>query len=197
MGCEVLSGINKWDFSRLVPILEAIEKIDSPVKVVAIDGRCASGKTTLAKQLAEVTGAGIIHMDDFFLPQELRTQERLQEPGGNIHYERFKEEVLPSLKLPNHFDYNCFDCGKMCISGKRSISAGVLRIVEGAYSCHPYFGKYMNLKVYSDVVALEQRKRIKERDGERMLENFLGQWIPMEEKYFTEFRIRENADIVV
>ena len=32
-------------------------------------------------------------MDDFFLPMELRTAERLEEPGGNVHYERFSAEV--------------------------------------------------------------------------------------------------------
>lgn len=188
---------NEWDVSRIVPILEALEKVDSKLKVIAIDGRCASGKTTLAQQLAKVTGAGVIQMDHFFLPEELRTPQRLQEPGGNIHYERFKEEVLPALKKPNAFYYNRFDCSNMCIGERCSVSAGVIRIVEGVYSCHPYFKEYMNLRVFCDVSPLEQRKRIKSRDGEKMMENFLGKWIPMEEKYFESYRIREKADVIV
>ena len=54
--------------------------------VVAIDGMAASGKTTAAEQLTEQLGGEVIHMDDFFLPPEMRTEERLSQPGGNVHY---------------------------------------------------------------------------------------------------------------
>ena len=35
--------------------------------IVAIDGRCASGKTTVSKALSEALKATVVHMDDFFL----------------------------------------------------------------------------------------------------------------------------------
>ena len=57
---------------------------------VAIDGRCASGKTTLATALAVSLGATVFHADDFFLRPEQRTAERLSEPGGNMDRERLK-----------------------------------------------------------------------------------------------------------
>ncbi len=34
---------------------------------VAIDGPCASGKTTLSRNLNERFGGNVLHMDDFFL----------------------------------------------------------------------------------------------------------------------------------
>ncbi|MDE7100629.1 MAG: (d)CMP kinase, partial [Anaeroplasmataceae bacterium] len=68
--------------------------------VIVIDGMSASGKSTLALKLANALDANLIHMDDFFLPKELRTLNRYQEAGGNIHYERFKEEVV------NHINEN-------------------------------------------------------------------------------------------
>lgn len=34
---------------------------------IAIDGPCASGKTTLARNLNERFGGNVLHMDDFFL----------------------------------------------------------------------------------------------------------------------------------
>ena len=40
--------------------------------VMAIDGRCAAGKTTLAHRLAANYAGAVIHMDDFFLPAELQ-----------------------------------------------------------------------------------------------------------------------------
>ena len=69
-------------------------------KIIAIDGRSAAGKTTLAEELLAVTGGDILHMDDFFLPPELRTAQRYSEPGGNIHRERFQEEkFMPDMVL--------------------------------------------------------------------------------------------------
>jgi uridine kinase len=37
------------------------------IVIVAIDGKCTSGKTTLAAKLAEIYDCNVFHMDDFFL----------------------------------------------------------------------------------------------------------------------------------
>ena len=66
--------------------------------MVAIDGKCTSGKTTLASKLAEIYDCNVFHMDDFFLRPEQRTSERFAEIGGNVDYERFQEEVLFPLR---------------------------------------------------------------------------------------------------
>ena len=188
----------------LVPLLEVIhnkrQERDRGKRgsfVVAIDGPCASGKTTLAERLAAVTGAGIVHMDDFFLPGELRTKARLEEPGGNIHYERFLEEVSLHLKRGEDFSYRCFDCSTMTFAKERSVSSREMVIVEGSYSCHPLFGNYADIRVYIDVVPEVQLKRIRKRDGEQALEIFKERWIPMEEAYLETYSIRAQADIVI
>ena len=42
-----------------------------PAVLVALDGRCGSGKTTLSAQLAERFPQSItVHTDDFYLPPE-------------------------------------------------------------------------------------------------------------------------------
>ena len=73
--------------------------------IVAIDGKCTSGKTTLASKLAEIYDCNVFHMDDFFLRPEQRTPERFAEVGGNVDYERFQEEVLLPLKSGKAFSY--------------------------------------------------------------------------------------------
>lgn len=189
-------------FLRLFAVLEAVcaegfEEGMSGRCVIAVDGRCASGKTTLAEQLSVVTGAGVIHMDDFFLPSELRSKARLQEPGGNVHYERFREEVLPALGRGEAFTYRRFDCSRMALGEERLVSESDILVVEGAYSCHPKLGDYMTLRVFSDVESEEQLRRILARDGEEALEIFKQRWIPMEENYFAAYGIREQADVVL
>lgn len=167
------------------------------VHTIAIDGRSASGKTSLAKLLAEEIGAEVIHMDDFFLPKELRTEERLSTPGGNVHYERFKEQVLPFLENGEPFTYQKFDCSVMEMGEECQIGVSKWRIVEGAYSCHPILQDYMDLRVFLDVSSKEQMARILERDGNVKAKAFEQRWIPMEEAYFVAYGIKSRADIVV
>ncbi|MCL2372674.1 MAG: hypothetical protein FWC78_04650 [Defluviitaleaceae bacterium] len=152
--------------------------------VIAIDGRAAAGKTTLAANLAKITGACIIHMDDFFLPPQLRTPQRLAQPGGNIHHERFAKEVLPHINSGAAFKYNIFDCSIMAINGQRQIPASPWRIVEGVYSQHPIFGDYANVKLFCDIDKTTQMERILKRNGQKMAERFEKEWLPMEEEYF-------------
>lgn len=178
-------------------VLAALNEVPKDVKVIAIDGRCAAGKTAFAKQLAEITGAGLIYMDDFFLPKEMRTDERLNQPGGDVYYERFAREVLPMIRNAVGFDYMRYDCKNIEFGARRIVPAGVLRIVEGTYSCHPEFGDYMDLRIFCDITGLNQRVKIKMRDGKNSLPLFLDKWIPREERYFTTYGIREQADIIL
>lgn len=185
--------------TRLFPILEAISEKMSAVTplTVAIDGRAASGKTTLAKDLSAVLNAAVIHMDDFFLPPDLRTGERLAEVGGNVHYERFCREVLPRLAEPGAFSYRVFDCGRMDFGGERAVSDAPLRIVEGSYAHHPAFGDYAHVKVFSTVDAEEQMARILRRNGAALAERFRTEWIPKEETYFRTREIEKSAHLCV
>lgn len=193
------SLINQETLRRLYPVLSYLERQgggDKPL-VIALDGRCASGKTTAAQVLAQKLQASVIHMDDFFLPVELRTEERLSVPGGNVHYERFREEVLGRLSGRGDFSYRSFDCSKMELGEERLVKGADLYIVEGAYSTHPALGNYMQLKIFSDVEREVQLQRIRERGGEGALKAFKERWIPLEEAYFAAYRIRETSDIVI
>lgn len=166
-------------------------------RVIAIDGRSASGKTTLAKQLKIILDGQIIHMDDFFLPPAMRNAHRYDEPGGNIHYERFKEEVLPFLKKNKAFSYRIFDCKKNSFNGNRMIWESSWIIVEGAYSTHPAFGNYADLTIFYNITPQEQRRRIFDRNGPQAAKMFQNKWIPLEEKYIDEFEIDSKADLIL
>ena len=165
--------------------------------VVAIDGMAGSGKSTLASLLAGLTGGEVIHMDDFFLPPAKRTAERLAEPGGNVDYERFGEEVCPGLVSGEGFSYGVFDCSVMAVTEKRQIGTASVRIVEGSYAMHPHFGRFADVTVFLHLSPEEQLRRITVRNGERMAEKFKSIWIPMENRYFREKRIAERCRFVI
>ena len=163
--------------------------------VIAIDGCAASGKTTLAKKLSNMFNASVIHMDDFFLPLEKRTEERLNTPGGNIDYERFKEEVVNNLD--NDFTYNVFNCSIMKVDKEVFVKKTNLLIIEGSYSLHPYFGKYYDLSIFLDIDKNDQINRIRNRDGEFMLKKFVDKWIKYETNYHEFYHIKSIADIYI
>ncbi len=170
----------------------ALRGLRSPVNV-AIDGMCGSGKTTLARLLAQVYGGRLFHMDDFFLQPYQRTPERLGEPGGNVDYERFQAEVLEHLGDREGLHYRRYDCGRQELAGEIYMPYCWLNLVEGTYSHHPYFGDIYDLRLFCRVEEQEQLRRIGERDGEKMLERFRKEWIPMEHFYFQACRIEERA----
>ena len=102
--------------------------------VIGIDGRCGSGKSTLAGIISEKYGDGksiTVSTDDFFLPEELRTPERLAAPGGNVHYERFDIEIEPHIYDRKAFDFQTFDCSTMAYGQSKHIDESDILIIEG------------------------------------------------------------------
>ena len=164
--------------------------------LVAIDGSCTSGKTTLATRLAEIYDCNVFHMDDFFLRPEQRTQERYAEVGGNVDYERFREEVLLPLKSGKPFSYRPFDCSTFTLSDPVTVTPRKLNIIEGSYSHHPYFGDPYDLKILLTIPPELQQQRILQRPA-FLHKRFFEEWIPMENRYFEKFRISDKCDVIL
>lgn len=185
-------------YKELVETVIALRNLDFNKKhiVISIDGNSASGKSTLAENLANLLNGEVVHCDDFFLPQEMRTDKRLSEIGGNIHYERLKEEVIDKLRKPTVISYKAYNCQNSSFKNKFLMNKKII-IVEGAYSSHPYFGNYADFKIFLKVDEETQKERILKRNGEEMLKRFINEWIPKENKYFNEFKIEEKADIII
>ena len=184
---------------RYLMILEAIEyHLERKERVcVAIDGRAASGKSTLGDMLTRMYGANLFHMDDYFLRKEQRTAERLAEPGGNVDYERFGDEVLTGIKSARAFAYRPFDCSVMSVGEPITVQPNPVTIVEGSYSLHPALADAYDLKIFLDISPEVQSARILQRDGEAMHQRFVTQWIPLEETYFDKLAIRDTCDFVI
>lgn len=160
---------------------------------VAIDGRCASGKTTLASRLQAQLGGNVYHMDDFFLRPEQRTEERLRQPGGNVDRERFLQEILIPLQQKKPVCYRPFCCQTMLLGAPISVPTANVNIIEGSYSCHPDLWDCYDLHIFLTVSPNEQLKRLSERNPEK-LTAFIERWIPLEERYFSFFDIESRCE---
>ena len=164
--------------------------------LVAIDGSCTSGKSTLAAALARELDCNVFHMDDFFLRFQQRTAERLAETGGNVDYERFREEVLRPLKLGNPFSYRPYDCASGSLKAPVAVEPRPIAIIEGTYSHHPYFEDPYDLRVFLKVSPEVRQNRILQRPA-FLHRRFFEEWIPMEHRYFREFSVEEKSDLVI
>jgi len=180
----------------LALVRRRIDSLDSPHAIIAINGRCGSGKTTLALRLKEALGCNVIHMDHFFLTPGLRTESRLAEPGGNVDYERFNEAVMTPLKKALPFAYRPYDPKTQQFCEDIEIPVHRINIVEGSYSCHPLFKNNYDLKVFLTIDKAEQLRRIRQRNGEDGLQDFIEKWIPLEERYFEFTKISDQCDII-
>ena len=165
--------------------------------LIALDGRCAAGKTTLANRLAEQYVWGVIHLDDFFLQPAQRTSQRLAEPGGNLDRERLISEVLLPLTRHRPGVYRVFDCRTMGFAAvPRPLPAAPVVLLEGSYACHPDLRPLCGLHVFLTVDPGEQLRRLTARNPAR-LQDFRTRWIPMEEQYFRYFHIPETCDLTL
>lgn len=173
-----------------------MELIESGVRIIAIDGRCASGKSTLSEDVKKEVDVNIVKMDDFFLPLSLRTPERFALPGGNVHYERFLDEVIKGILSGEDFSYRVFSCSKMDYEGEKKIILSRPIIIEGSYALHPSFPHYWDRAIFLDVEKEEQLNRLEKRCPEK-LEAFKNKWIPLEEEYFSYYSIPSKADEIL
>lgn len=175
-------------------LVKMAEKLDEPW-IIAIDGRCGSGKSTLGNKLAEMTGADVLHMDDFYLRKEQRTPERYSTPGENVDHERV-EEFLRQWREGNPFTWQKFD-HRTLEPGQTFLKYPIKKlVVEGSYCMHPDLRKYYTLTVFVQAEQETRFARLRKREKENFV-NFEQKWIPLEEKYFQEMHIEEICDVIV
>ena len=170
---------------------------EKPHILVAFEGGSAAGKSTVAEYFQSVYDCNVLHMDDFFLRPEQRTPERLEEIGGNVDYERFFDEVLLPLLSREAFWYTPYDCHLQEMKKPVMVLPKPLSIVEGVYSMHPILAYAYDFSVFFKIGARLQKKRIFQRNGEKMQRLFVEKWIPLEQKYFLGTQVEKRCDLTV
>ena len=165
--------------------------------LLAIDGNCCAGKTTMAARLGSLLCANVFHLDDYFLQTHMRTPERLRQPGGNVDAERFLAEVLLPAARGETAQVQKYDCHEDLLLPPVPIAPNRIAIVEGAYSLHPLLAPHYDLKIFCRIEPELQLSRIRARNGAEALEVFQTRWIPLENRYFQALDVLSQCDIVI
>lgn len=151
--------------TTLSPLVEKLSNFlsahpDHPV-LVALDGRCGSGKTTLAAQLARQFPQSItVHTDDFYLPPASRVANWEQIPCANMDLERLCAQVLTPARAGQAIPYRAYSCRAGAYLPEQCFAPQPLVIVEGSYSCHPTLADCYDLKVFVTCSKEEQARRL-------------------------------------
>ena len=165
--------------------------------LIALDGRCGSGQTTLAAQLAErFPGSAVFHTDDFYLPPADRVDGWEHIPCANMDLARLSREVLTPARDGDAVSYRAYSCQEGAYLPAKSIASKPLFLVEGSYSHHPLLAENYDLRVFVTCSQEEQARRLQAREGKRY-PNFVQRWIPLEEGYFAQYHIETHADLVL
>lgn len=175
--------------------IEKLQKKNDCV-LVAVDGRCASGKTTLARGLQKLLDCNVFHTDDFFLRPEQRTKERYEEAGGNMDRERLYEEVVRPIIQGKRVVFRSYDCHAGVLRDSVEAEYRAVNIIEGTYSCHPMLWDYYDLRIFMTTDGGSQLSRIEKRNGREGIVAFQNRWIPLEESYFAAYQTERRCDMV-
>ena len=165
--------------------------------IVAVDGRCGSGKTSVSAMLQKLFDCNVFHMDDFYRPFEQRAENWQQLPAGNMDLERFKDEVLLPAREGKEVLYRKYDCQHGVLHEAEGFAPTTLTVIDGSYSHHPTLTACYDLKIFLTCSKAEQERRLRIREGDYYEIGFVPMWIPMEERYHAAFDIVENTDMLI
>ena len=182
---------------RLQPVLDAVSALQSRERLlIALDGPCGSGKTTLADLLCRMLACPCVHMDDFHMPHARKTPERMAQPGGNSDRERLMAEVLLPWQEGRAVTYRPYDCAADGPGGPIVLPACRVLVLEGSYAHHPDLARLTDVSVFVRVEREEQLRRIAARSPEK-LQQFIDRWIPLEDRYFRAYQLPAPGSVVV
>lgn len=180
------------------PVLAAARVLaagDCPA-LLAIDGRCGSGKSSLGALLAGALGCNLVHMDDFYLPPADRRPDWADHPGANMDFDRLHREVLAPLLAGQAACYRAYACRLGALQPARTLEPRPLTLVEGSYALHPGLAVPFACKVFVTCTPDCQRARLQAREGDRY-PAFAARWIPLEEGYFARCHPEQACDFVL
>jgi uridine kinase len=166
--------------------------------LVSIDGR-ASGKSTIARALAETAGWQLVQSDDFYKPSGQRyVGPPAQRPvAADFDLERLEQEVLLPLSAGNVTRYQRYDWEHDILGESVELSVRGGLVVEGIYTGVGRHRLYYGCHVWVECPRETRLRRGLERDGEAARSRWIDDWIPQEDFYIRSERPAERADIVL
>jgi uridine kinase len=163
--------------------------------IIAVDGRGGAGKSFFVDHLCRyMNDYEIIHFDDFYLP--VSNPEII---GSNFDWQRLQTEVLLPYKKNRKCNYQIYNWITKSLDSRKEITGKKYLFIEGVTSGRMELRDYLNFIIFVDTPGDIALKRGIERDGEKIRDQWLNDWLPRENNYFnsTLHRTKMISDLVI
>jgi uridine kinase len=170
--------------------------------LVALDGRSAAGKSTLAGQVATGIGAIVIDGDDFYSGGTATEWDAMSPAEKVAHCIDWKRQrpVLEALSRGEPASWNRYDWeandGRL-VEHPTTVGPSPVVILEGVYSGRPELADLHDLRVLYDAPADLRRERLIQREGEGFRDEWNARWSEAEHWYFTRVMPEKAFDLVI
>lgn len=157
-----------------------------PVRLVAVDGRGASGKSTFASRLAAALGgAPVVHTDDI-----------ASHEVPLAWWPILEEWVLGPLAAGRPGGVAPYDWTVRRRRGVVVVPAAPVVLLEGVSAARRAVRARLTCAIWIDTAAGLRARRALDRDGPAMAEFWAG-WVADEEAFYAADPVQDSADLVV
>jgi hypothetical protein len=154
-------------------------------RLICVDGPAGSGKTTLAADIARLSGAPVLHMDDMF-----EGWDGLPRISAQL------ESLLRPLADGRAGSYRRWDWPGNAWAETVLVPPAPLLVLEGVGSGSGHVAELVTVLAWVEVPYELRMARGLERGGVGVAENW-RQWAGDEQELFARERTRERADVVL
>jgi uridine kinase len=164
------------------------------VLVVAIDGHGTAGKSTIAGDVADTTGAALVHTDDFFQPPP--ASAAAQPPLPQYYdWRRIRTQALEPLRAQRRAAFRRFDWSRGTgLDGIVTVGPADLILLEGVFSASPELSDLVDRSVFVDTPEHERLRRLRVQVTP---ENWDADWLIAQQAYFDLTRPPSSFDLIV
>lgn len=170
--------------------------------LVALDGHSGTGKSTIAKSIAEKVGGIIVEGDDFYAGDteeewDARTPE--EKASLCIDWRRLRKEALEPLLAGKSASWRPFDwkTGKGLAEDAVTRNPASVIVLDGVYSSRPELADLVDLSILVEVQDGKRRERLVGREGFSRMKDWHRHWDVAEKHYFTKVRPPSSFDFVI
>ncbi|MEU4624618.1 dephospho-CoA kinase [Actinoplanes sp. NPDC023801] len=155
-------------------------------RIVAVEGRSGSGKTSLARAVATALGAPLLHMDDLYAGWD-----GLRDGVTALH-----DRVLRPLAESRPAVWRRWDWTAGAYAEEHRVPDSDWLLVEGVGSGGRVLRPYLSGVVWIDAPAGVRRDRALARDGQTYAPHWI-RWARQEDAFYAEDQVREAAHLIL
>jgi len=190
----------KIKFDNFLNNINQYIKVNNPSFIIGIAGGSGSGKTYIAKNIAEKISGIILSMDDYIKDKREYKNENWDLPQA-WKFELIKKHLI-ELKNKNKIKKPVYDFSTGYIKTYEDVKPSSIIILEGNFALSKEFVDLLDLKIFIDIDEKTRLNRRLKRDiiergrtKEKILKNWNQFVQPMYLKYIEPQK--KKADLII